>query len=85
MRVRLSFVLLILPLTGWGDEGSRWPIAGAMPDQPVGAVGPAYVPIGAGTKSYRPVEPLPWGDINRRVAPLPNKSTPEVPEKQEKR
>ncbi len=28
-----------------------------------------YSPVISGTKSYRPVEPLPWGDINRRVMP----------------
>jgi hypothetical protein len=28
-----------------------------------------YRSILSGTKSYRPVEPLPWGDVNRRVAP----------------
>lgn len=33
-----------------------------------------YSPVTSGTKSYRPVEPLPWGDVNRRVAP---KQTPQ--------
>jgi hypothetical protein len=28
-----------------------------------------YESITAGTKSYRPVEPMPWPDVNRRVAP----------------
>ena len=28
-----------------------------------------YGPVTAGTKSYRPVEPLPWGEVNRRVMP----------------
>jgi hypothetical protein len=28
-----------------------------------------YSGVMSGTKSYRPVEPLPWGDVNRRVAP----------------
>jgi hypothetical protein len=28
-----------------------------------------YSPVTSGTKSYRPVEPLPWGDVNKRVAP----------------
>jgi hypothetical protein len=32
-----------------------------------------YSPVTSGTKSYRPVEPLPWGDVNRRVA---SKQTP---------
>jgi hypothetical protein len=34
-----------------------------------------YDPVTSGTKSYRPVEPLPWGDVNRRVAP-PGTSVP---------
>ncbi len=38
--------------------------------QPDSAVPPVrYAPITAGTKSYRPVEPLPWGQVNRRVMP----------------
>ncbi|MGH7487960.1 MAG: hypothetical protein ACREMY_20520 [bacterium] len=32
-----------------------------------------YRPVTSGTKSYRPVEPLPWGDVNRRVTPAPKK------------
>jgi hypothetical protein len=44
------------------------------PDDP-GARVPAnrYAPIISGTKSYRPVQPLPWGDVNRRVAPKEQK------------
>jgi len=42
----------------------------ASPDDP-GAPAPSarYSPVTSGTKSYRPVEPLPWGDVNRRVTP----------------
>lgn len=29
-----------------------------------------YTPVTSGSKSYRPVQPLPWGDVNRRVAPV---------------
>jgi hypothetical protein len=28
-----------------------------------------YSPVLSGSQSYRPVEPLPWGDVNRRVMP----------------
>src|SRR5262245_428876 len=44
----------------------------ASPDDP-GAGVPAdrYRPVFSGTKSYRPVEPLPWGDANRRVGAPP--------------
>ena len=42
----------------------------ASPDEPTAPV-PAsqYSSILSGTKSYRPVEPLPWGDVIRRVMP----------------
>lgn len=36
-----------------------------------------YSPIGSGTKSYRPVEPLPWGDVNRRVMPRDAQPAPD--------
>jgi len=42
----------------------------ASPADPGARVPPAiYSPVTSGTKSFRPVEPLPWGDVNRRVAP----------------
>jgi hypothetical protein len=42
----------------------------ATPDDPGAPAPPSrYRPVISGTKSYRPVEPLPWGDVNRRVAP----------------
>jgi hypothetical protein len=48
-------------------------IAGAQaasPDDPAAPVkANRYSPVTLGTRSYRPVEPLPWGDVNRRVAP----------------
>jgi hypothetical protein len=46
----------------------------ASPDDPAASVkANRYIPVTSGTKSYRPVEPLPWADVNRRVAP---KQTP---------
>ena len=43
---------------------------GASPDDPRARVKPnRYSSITSGTKSYRPVEPLPWGDVIRRVTP----------------
>jgi hypothetical protein len=46
----------------------------ASPDDPTARVkANRYSPVTSGTKSYRPVEPLPWGEVNRRVAP---KETP---------
>lgn len=62
-------------LTGWGDGGLEWPHSGPMPDEPVATPPARYEPIVTGTKSYRPVEPMPWGDINRRVAPAAAKES----------
>jgi hypothetical protein len=42
----------------------------ANPDDPAVPVPrDVYRRITSGVKSYRPVEPLPWADVNRRVAP----------------
>lgn len=70
MRARLWIVLAASPfLAGWDDRNPQWPHVGAMPDDPAIAAPSRYKSITAGTKSYRPVDPLPWGDINRGVAP----------------
>jgi len=46
------------------------PAHSAGPDDPAAPVPSArYQSVISDTKSYRPVEPLPWGDVNRRVAP----------------
>lgn len=61
----------LLALWGLGARGDSlaWPHAGPMPDDPVRIKPLRYAPIGEGNRSYRPVEPMPWGDVNRRVAP----------------
>lgn len=78
MRAQLLIVLAASPLlAGW--EPLPWPHAGRMPDD-AGAGGPShYQSITAGTKSYRPAEPLSWEELNRRAAPkgaLPPKGEP---------
>jgi hypothetical protein len=84
MWVRLLFLLAVLPLlSGWGNREPSWPYAGPMPDEPIAVPAARYVPLGAGTKSYRPVEPMPWGDVNQRVAPRQGKSPTNMPEKHE--
>lgn len=84
MRVRLIFLLAALPaLCGWGDREAVWPYAGAAPDRSVAVPDSRYLPVGAGTKSFRPVEPMPWGDVNERVAPRHDKALSEAPEKHE--
>jgi hypothetical protein len=78
VRALLSIILAASPvLTGCGSLPS--PHAGPMPDDPARGGTSSYQSIVAGTKSYRPVEPLPWNDINRGVAPkgaLPPKGEP---------
>jgi hypothetical protein len=48
-------------------------VAGAQAANPADPGAPVkanrYKPVTAGTKSYRPVAPLPWGDVNKRVMP----------------
>ena len=84
MRVRLLFLLVVLPLlSGWSDHEPGWPYAGALPDKPIAVPAAHYVPLGSGTKSYRPVEPMPWGEVNQRVAPREGKAPPDMPEKHE--
>jgi hypothetical protein len=59
----------VLSLCGFIVAGSL-AVAAASPDDPGTPVPPSrYRPVISGTKSYRPVEPLPWDDVNKRVAP----------------
>ena len=74
MPLRVAFAIgLVLLLTGWRDREPPWPQSGPMPDEAVAVPASGYEPALAGTRSYRPVEPMPWGDVNRRVAPPPTK------------
>lgn len=73
-RSAIIAVLLTSPLLlgwGWHDEhrSLEWPHAGPMPDDPVKVKPYTYSPITSGNQSYRPIDPMPWGDMNRRVAP----------------
>jgi hypothetical protein len=59
-----------LSLCGFLAVAGSLAVAAGTPDDPGAPVPPPqYRPVISGTKSYRPVEPLPWGDINKRVAP----------------
>ncbi len=75
MRVPRPALLLLLLLAGWGERDLDWPYAGPMPDQPVAVPYPRDSSVMNATRSFRPVEPLPWGDVNRSVAP-PSSSQP---------
>ena len=77
MLLRLLIAIVLLPaLAGWSDRDPSWPHSGPMPDEAVHVPSTRYVPIGAGTNSYRPVEPMPWGAVNQRVAPPSAVPTP---------
>ncbi len=39
------------------------------PSQPIPAT--TYQPVTSGLQSFRPVDPLPWGSQNEKVAPKP--------------
>jgi hypothetical protein len=67
--MRLPFLILGASLLG--AAASDAVIAQGFDPADPQAPSPAapYRSIFAGTKSYRPVEPLPWDDVNRRVAP----------------
>jgi hypothetical protein len=40
------------------------------PDDPSASVPPStYNPVLKGTKPFKPVEPWPWGETNKRVSP----------------
>lgn len=69
LQKTIIFAVLSVLLPGWGSSPPEWPHSGQMPDEPVEVPSNSYRSIGTGIKSYRPVEPLPWGDTNRRVAP----------------
>lgn len=73
MRARIPFLIGLLALAGAAAARA------ASPDDPGARVpGSRYDPITTGTKSYRPVEPLPWGEINRRVMPKDAQPTPDT-------
>jgi len=72
MCIRLPAVITLLHLlAGWGtsDREPAWPHSGPMPDAPVKVKPLQYESIGKGNQSYRPIDPMPWGDVNKRVAP----------------
>ena len=70
MPLRLLIALIALfALTAWRDRAPEWPVSGPMPDEPGHAPHFTYDPVHKGTRSYRPVDPMPWGDVNRSVAP----------------
>lgn len=70
MLVRVIITAFVLMgVAAWGEPPPPWPVSGPMPDAPVSVPRTHYSDVGAGTKVYVPVEPMPWGNVNKRVAP----------------
>ncbi|WP_043540147.1 hypothetical protein [Salinarimonas rosea] len=58
---------LALGLTACASTPPAYLVRAADPAAPSASTG--YTAVGAGTVSFRPVQPLDWGAVNRRVAP----------------
>lgn len=72
MRARILFLL-----GHFASAGAATAYAMGPDDPGVRTPEARYAPVTGGTRSYRPVEPLPWGEINRRVMPKDAQSTPD--------
>lgn len=56
----------------WWHHALSYPYAERDPSSPwAGASTVRYRSVTREIQSYRPVEPLPWGDVNRGVTPVP--------------
>lgn len=67
-------LIMLLPAAASAHDGERYGLPKVIGDRdpadPWEAVPAArYRSLTAATKSYRPVDPLPWEELNRRVAP----------------
>lgn len=77
MRRLLILMWFLWPSAAWSLDAHRQHtlprvIGERDPSDPRERVPPAgYRPVTAATKTFRPVDPLPWDQINRRVAPRP--------------
>lgn len=76
--MRLLAFLLITPSAAHAFDRHQNPgdlpraLGQRDPSQPSEPVPPArYRSVTATTKTYRPVDPLPWPELNRRVTPRP--------------
>ena len=54
------------------------PYARPLPDQPVAVPQRHSAPVTAGTRSFRPVDPAPWVEENRKITPSPD-AAPAMP------
>ncbi|MDX2288427.1 MAG: hypothetical protein NW217_06355 [Hyphomicrobiaceae bacterium] len=65
----------------WPRHRLAYPYAERDPSLPRPSMRSSYHPITGDLRSYRPVDPLPWDEINRRVSPPPK--PPANPKKSE--
>lgn len=57
----------------WWHRALPYPYAERDPSDPNAAMSALrYRPVTRELRSYRPIDPLPWGDVNKRVTPSPN-------------
>lgn len=57
------------------DRTLSYPYGARDPSDPnEGVSASGYRPVTREIESYRPVDPLPWGDVNKRVTPIPKPS-----------
>lgn len=86
--VRLVIVVLSATLPGgwaaaaqahdfWRHRSLIYPYVDRDPANP-GLTGTALPDpkVTRGLMSYRPVEPMPWGDVNKNIAPQPGAKAP---------
>jgi hypothetical protein len=69
MRAPSLLILSCLALA----PGAATALAGSPDDAEARVLVDRYRSVFSGTKSYRPVEPLPWADVNRRVGAPPDR------------
>ena len=68
MKIPFAVVALAITLAGCSEELPDLPsLAAADPAAPVPKT--VYKPVTSGTENLKPVEPIPWGKVNQRVAP----------------
>ncbi len=54
------------------DRKLAYPYSERDPSDPnVGVAASSYRPVTRDLGSFRPMDPLPWGEVNRRVMPIP--------------
>ena len=68
MKIPFAVAALAVMLAGCSEELTDLPsLSAADPAAPVPKT--VYKPVTAGTENLKPVEPQPWGKVNKQVAP----------------